>query len=169
MAQADRILGIDTSLRSTGWGVIESAGSRVKALAFGRIRNPASRPHSACLVELARAVREAIAAWQPVEVAMEGVFFAKNLHTTLILGQARGAVITVCGEAGLPVYEYAPRRVKQAVVGVGGAQKQQVVAMVRARLGLEADPMEDEADALAIALCHAQNRTSVEALRAKTI
>jgi crossover junction endodeoxyribonuclease RuvC len=91
---------------------------------------------------------------RPDAVSIEGVFFSRNVRTTLRLGEARGAVLSACARAGVPVFEYPPRRVKQALVGTGGAQKEQVGLMVSAILGLPAPPQPDAADALAIAICH---------------
>jgi crossover junction endodeoxyribonuclease RuvC len=154
-----RILGIDASLRSTGLGIVEATGSRMQSLWQGRVRNPPARPLSACLVALQDAVGELIAAHHPQAAAIEGVFFSKNIHTTLILGHARGVLIGQCARLGVPVYEYEPRRVKQAVAGFGGAVKDQMQRMVMTLLNLPELPQEDEADALALAICHLHNRT----------
>jgi crossover junction endodeoxyribonuclease RuvC len=102
-------------------------------------------------------------------VAIEGAFFHKNAKTAMILGQARGVAIAACAARGLPIYEYAPRRVKQAVVGAGGASKDQVRQMVMAMLGLREEPQEDASDALAIAVCHLHNRTGHRALAPEPI
>jgi crossover junction endodeoxyribonuclease RuvC len=155
-----RVLGVDTSLRSTGIAVVEAAGSRMSAVAHGVIRAPAREPVSACLARLHAGILAAVAAHAPAEVAIEGVFFSKNIRTAVRLGEARGAVIAACASAGLPVYEYAPRSVKQSMVGFGGAHKGQVSSMVVRILGLREAPAEDAADALAVALCHLQSRTS---------
>jgi len=154
-----RILGIDASLRSTGLGVVEAEGSRMRAVWYGRIRNPQALPLSACLVAIQQAVATQIESYRPQAAAIEGVFFSKNVHTTLILGHARGVLIGQCAQMGLPVYEYEPRRVKQAVAGFGGAVKGQMQRMVMTLLGLAELPREDEADALALAICHLHNRT----------
>ncbi len=154
-----RILGIDASLRSTGLAIVEAQGSRMKAVWHGRVRNPQARPLSACLLALQEAVAAQIEAHRPQAAAIEGVFFSKNVHTTLILGHARGVLIAQCARLGLPVYEYEPRRVKQAVVGFGGAVKEQMQRMVMTLLALPELPQEDEADALALAICHLHNRT----------
>ena len=148
-----RILGIDTSLRCSGLGVIDVEGTKMKALDFGLIKNPASMRHSECLRRIHGGVAEFISNYEPDAIAIEGIFFCKNVRTALTLGQARGAVMTACGE--LPVYEYAPRRVKQAVTGSGRAHKQQVSHMVVSLLNLDSIPPEDAADALAIAMTHA--------------
>ena len=152
--ERQRVMGVDTSLRSTGVGIVEAEGGRVRAIAHGTIPFPASARHSACLAGLYRAIQEWLAQTTPDAAALEGVFFSRNLRTTLILGEARGVVMAACAEAGIPVFEYAPRLVKQAVGGVGGADKRQVRRMVMAMLGLREEPREDAGDALAIALCH---------------
>ena len=164
-----RVLGVDTSLRSTGVGVVEVAGSRLTAIQYGTLSNPASRPLSACLLAIEDGVAELIATHHPDAAAVEGVFFAKYVRATLLLGHARGAVIAQCARLGLPVFEYEPRRVKQAVVGQGGAAKGQVQRMVQSILNLPEPPPEDAADALAIAICHIQNRTRIAALGAAPI
>jgi len=155
-----KILGIDTSLRSTGVGVLSSNGLRHQALTYGTIKAPASWPRSRCLVQLSEKIRDLIETDRPDVVAIEGIFFCKNVKTAFILGEARGAVITTCATAGLPVYEYAPRKVKQGVVGRGGASKRQVAGMMKTLLGLGEVPQNDAADALAIAYCHATHLRS---------
>lgn len=164
-----RILGVDTSLRSTGLGVVAATGNSFSSLWHGRIRNPATRTLSECLLFIADGIDKCIAEYQPEAVALEGVFFAKNLRTTLILGQARGTVIAQCARANLPVYEYEPRRVKQAVVGYGNASKEQLQRMVTSILSLPEVPQEDAADALALAICHHHNRTRMHLLNIKPI
>jgi len=159
-----RILGVDTSLRSTGVGVVAAEGNSLAAVWHGRIRNPPDRPLSDCLLSLAEGLAGIIAEHHPEAVALEGVFYAKNLRTTLILGQARGAVIAQCARSGVPVFEYEPRRVKQAVVGYGNAGKEQMQRMVMSLLGLREIPQEDAADALALAICHHHNRTRLKLL-----
>lgn len=164
-----RILGIDTSLRSTGVGVIEVNGQQMRALAYGRIQNKAALPHSECLAAIQRELEKLITEFSPDEAALEGAFFAKNAKTAMILGQARGVVLAVCAQHTLSIYEYSPRSVKLAVVGVGSAHKGQVGAMVTRLLGLGEPPQEDAADALAIAICHAHQRHAPEALRSKPV
>lgn len=153
-----RVLGIDTALRTTGIAVVERNGNAWQAIEFGLIRNPQSMPHSTCLLRLFEGIRDIVARTKPDEVAIEGIFFAKNVKTAVILGEARGAVIAACGSVGLSVYEHAPRTVKQALVGFGGAHKGQVGRMVMALLNLKEDPPPDAADALGIAICHLQHR-----------
>ena len=158
-------MGIDTSLRCTGYGVVETAGTRMKAVAFGVIKNPASRSLTGCLRSLDQGLREVIEKTRPEAVAIEGIFFCKNARTALILGQARGVALLTCTAAGLPIFEHEPRRVKQAVVGNGAADKQQVALMVTRLLGLTVTPEQDDAtDALALAICHLQARTGYAAL-----
>ena len=150
-----RILGVDTSLRSTGLGLIQVRGSRMEVVEQAVVKNPAAWSLSRCLVHLHTAISEILERGQPGIVAIEGVFFCKNVRTAVILGEARGVVIAACAAAGVSVYEYSPRRVKQAVVGFGGAGKDQVIRMVTSLLGLREAPSDDAADALAIAICHA--------------
>lgn len=149
------ILGIDPSLRSTGWGVIHVENSSFRSLGFGVVDNPAKLSTPACLLRIRDALRSAISTYHPTVVAIEGLIYAQNVKTALVLGQARGAAVLAAAEAGLEVFEYAPRRVKQSVVGVGKAGKNQVGFMVRALLNLTETPESDAADALAIAISHA--------------
>lgn len=151
------VLGIDTSLRSSGYGVVRQEGSHLQALAWGRIVNAPSVPFSACLLRIADEVDQLIAQHNPTVMAIEGIFYAKNVRTMMILCHARGVVIERATRAGIPVYEYEPRKVKSAVTGVGGAQKMQVQKMIQRLLALPELPQNDAADALAIALTHLHN------------
>jgi crossover junction endodeoxyribonuclease RuvC len=164
-----RILGVDTSLRSSGVAVIEVSGQKMQALAYGRIHNKATLSHSGCLAAIHKEIDKLIAEFNPDDVAIEGAFFAKNAKTAMILGQARGVVLAACSLRNLPVYEYSPRSIKQAVVGVGAASKEQVAKMVVRLLGLSELPQEDAADALAAAICHTHQRGLPEALRSKPV
>lgn len=164
-----RVLGIDTSLRSTGVGVVDSQSGKMRAVEYGRIHNSDSIPLSECLRRIDAGIREIIERTRPELAAIEDIFFAKNARTAMILGEARGVVIAACASAGLPVYEYAPRRVKQSVTGVGSADKVQVRKMVMAVLGLTETPQEDAGDALAIALCHLNSRNVIAELAPKPI
>lgn len=148
------VLGIDTSLRSTGVGVIAFQGTRGAVMAAERIRNPRQRSLSECLAFLQTEMERIITATRPASAALEGVFVRRNTRSALILGHARGVAIACCARAGIPTYEYEPRRVKQAVVGFGGAGKSQVQKMILTLLGLPETPQEDIADALAVAFCH---------------
>lgn len=164
-----RVMGIDTSLRSTGVGVLDAAGSRMVAVWYGTVKNPAGRPLSACLLHLQDEVAALIRAHEPQAVAIEGIFYAKNVKTMLLLSHARGAIIAQCARMGLPVYEYEPRRVKMAVAGYGGAEKAQIQKMVKTLLGLHEEPQNDAADALALAITHLHNRTALAALSSEPI
>ncbi len=164
MASAYKVLGVDTSLRSSGVGVVQAQGNVLRAIEYSCIRNPASRPHSGCLRTLHAELNALIERTQPDAVAIEGVFYCKNVRTAVTLGQARGAVIAACALAGLPIFEYSPRKVKQALSGSGAGSKQQVSRMVQQILSLNETPQEDAGDALAIAICHLHHRTSVAAL-----
>ena len=152
------ILGIDPSLRGTGWAVIQVEGSSPNALAFGVIQNSRGLRPSLCLVAIRKKLAEMIHLYAPTVAAVEGLFYANNIRTALTMGQARGAALLAAAEAGLEIFEYAPRLVKQSVVGVGAASKPQVGFMVRALFSLTKTPEPDAADALAIALTHANTR-----------
>ncbi len=156
-----RILGIDPGSVKTGFGVIEISGQRATYVASGIIRVPAG-PFPERLGIIYHGISEVISQHQPDQSAVEEVFFASNPQTALKLGQARGAAITAAVNAGLPVAEYAARRVKQTLVGTGAATKQQIQFMVTSLLRLSSQPSEDAADALAIALCHFHHRRGLD-------
>jgi crossover junction endodeoxyribonuclease RuvC len=162
-------MGVDTSLRSTGVGILDAAGSSMTPVYFGVIKNPAGRLLSDCLLNLQDGIAKLIAAHEPSAVAIEGVFYSKNPKTMMILAHARGVVIAQCARMGIPVYEYEPRRVKMAVAGFGGADKPQMQRMVRTLLHLDAEPQNDAADALALAITHLHNRTALAALSSSPI
>lgn len=164
-----RILGVDTSLRSTGLGVVQAEGSRLTAVEFGPVRNPQRLALSECLVRIDRAVTEILERTGAQAAAIEGAFFCENARTAMVLGQARGVAIRACAARGIPVYEYAPRRVKQAIVGYGAATKEQMQKMVARLLALDEEPQEDAADALALAICHLHSRTAVAGLEPEAI
>jgi len=150
------ILGVDPSLRGTGYGVIKLAKPFPETLAHGTISCPATWPHSRCLAKISQTLREVLREYQPTVCAIEGLFFAQNLKTAIIMGEARGAAMAAIAEAGLDIYEIAPRKVKLAIVGYGAAQKLAVAKMVQRLLNLPTPPAPDAADALALALAHAQ-------------
>ena len=164
-----RVLGIDTSLRSTGIGILDAAGSRMTPVYYGIIKNPPGRPLSACLLFLQDEIEKLIREHEPQAVAIEGIFYAKNVKTMMILSHARGAIIAQCARMGLPVYEYEPRRVKMAVAGFGGAEKAQIQKMVKTLLALPEEPQNDAADALALAVTHLHNRTAISTLSSEPI
>jgi crossover junction endodeoxyribonuclease RuvC len=150
------LLGVDTALRCTGYGLIEVEGKQFRAIDCGVIRNKPKLRHSECLRRVAGGIREIVAKFSPGVSAIEGGFFAKNAKTSMVLGMARGVVVGELATAGIDVYEYAPRRVKQAVAGYGNASKDDVAITVARMLGLDvADIPDDATDALAVALCHA--------------
>jgi len=148
------VLGIDTSLRSTGLGVLAGTPQRQQALHYEVVKNPQKWPHSRCVQHLHERLSALIERYQPDVAAIEGIFYCKNVKVAIALGEARGAALCACASAGLSVYEYAPRLVKKGVVGSGKASKEQVAHMVKAILGLDHEPPPDAADALAIAMCH---------------
>lgn len=156
------ILGVDPSLRSTGFGVIEAAGSQLTAICHGHIKNPPGLLPSRCLVRIGDDLARLIHEHKPNVMAVEGLVYVQNTKIALTLGQVRGAAIAVAAQHGLDIYEYAPRKVKQAVTGLGGAGKTQVGQMVKALLGLKEIPQPDAADALALAICHAHSCRGVQ-------
>jgi len=150
------ILGIDPSLRGTGYGVIRLGKPHPQTLAHGTIVCPAGWEQSRCLVKIAQTLRDVVKQQRPTVCVVEGLFYAQNLQTALVMGEARGAALAAAAEAGLEIYEIAPRKVKQAIVGYGAAQKTAVAKMVQRLLNLADPPAPDAADALALALTHAQ-------------
>lgn len=165
----ERILGIDPSLRGTGWGVIQDHRPQPVALGYGTLTCPAAWPRSRCLVRIAAGLREAIAAHRPTACAIEGLFYAQNLQTALIMGEARGVCLLAAAEAGLEIRETAPRKVKLAIVGFGGAGKGAVARMVQRMLGLETEPDPDAADALALALVQARENSRYSLTRQRPL
>ncbi len=151
-----RILGMDTALRKTGWGIIDVNGKRVTAVDCGVVLNPPTASVTDCLRHLNNAIKGLIERYSPDACAIEGGFYCKNARTAIILGTARGAVLGVLAEAHLDTFEYAPRQAKQSVTGRGNASKEQVAAMVANILKIKTDNLADDStDALALALCHA--------------
>lgn len=149
-------LGFDPGTARLGYGVIASDPDP-RAIDYGIIATDAKLPMAQRLVEIHEAVTELIQVFRPDAVAVERLFFAQNVTTAMTVGQARGVVLLAAAQRGLPVAEYAPSEVKQAVVGYGKADKRQIQEMVRIMLGLETIPRPDDAaDALAIAICHVQ-------------
>jgi len=148
-----RVLGLDPGTRRFGWGVIAREGTRVKHVAHGVI-SLGDGPLADRLVRLRLELLAVVDAHGPAAAGVEGMFFHRDAQAAAKLGHARGVALLVCGERSLPVFEYAPARVKRTVAAYGRAEKAQVGAMVRALLGLAAVPAADAADALAIALTH---------------
>lgn len=169
MALERIIIGFDTSLRSTGIGVVQVVGSARKALHYAPVRIPQTRPMSQALQLLDAEVTRILDTFHPTEAALETVFYAKNARTAMILCHARGVVVMNCAKRGIPVYEYSPSEIKRAVTGTGSAEKPQVQAMVSRILALPPPIQNDAADALAIALTHIHRTTGVIALQPPSI
>ena len=155
-----RLLGIDPGLRFTGWGIIESEGSRLRHIADGVIATDGAAPVPSRLKALHEGLLELIGRLRPDEAAVEETYVNRNGSATLKLGYARGVALLAPALAGIPVAEYAAKTVKMAVVGTGGADKQQVEVMVRRLLPGAGLRRADAADALAVAICHAHHRSS---------
>jgi crossover junction endodeoxyribonuclease RuvC len=153
-----RILGVDPGLRNTGWGLIEAAGFRLSFLGCGSIRTDAQTSLAERLAAIHCALADLIEANGPREAAVEETFVNRDPQSTLKLGQARGAAIAALALKGLPVSEYAANVVKKTVAGVGHAEKSQVAMMVKMLLPASNAASPDAADALAVAICHAQHR-----------
>jgi crossover junction endodeoxyribonuclease RuvC len=154
------ILGLDPGLRTTGWGIIESHGNRLKHVAHGIVTSDAKTDLAMRLLALHDGLIQVLEDWQPAGAAVEQTFVNKNPDSTLKLGQARGVVLLVPALRGVPVAEYSANHVKKAVVGVGHAAKEQVHAMVSRLLPTAKNMSPDAADALAIAICHAHHLQS---------
>ena len=153
-----RILGIDPGLAIVGWGVIEAVGPRFYPVACGDINTPAHTLIEDRLAQIYMEMKRLFEKYKPDEMAIEELFFNTNQTTAIAVAEARGVILLAARMHGLPIGEYTPLQVKQAVVGYGKAEKRQVIAMVTALLKLPAPPKPDDtADALAIALCHGQN------------
>lgn len=157
---AIRILGLDPGLRRTGWGVIESDGVRLSYIDSGVITSDADEPLAYRLRALFEGVTGLIASFRPLEAAVEETFVNENPRSTLKLGQARGVILLAPATRGLKVAEYSANLIKKSVVGTGHAEKQQILAMIGFLLPKAKCQSADEADALAIAICHANHRTS---------
>jgi crossover junction endodeoxyribonuclease RuvC len=149
------ILGIDPGTAITGYGLLEAQGNKLKAVDYACVRTPANMPLEHRLLAIHGAVEDLIKQYKPTHLAVEELFFNKNVRTALSVGHARGVIILAGVSAGLEVFEYTPLQVKQSVVGYGRADKAQVQFMVKTILNLPEIPKPDDvADALAIAICH---------------
>jgi crossover junction endodeoxyribonuclease RuvC len=153
-----RILGIDPGLATIGYGIVDEDAGALRLVSYGIVTTPAGMPLPSRLQAIFADVQTLIASYHPDAVAVEELFFRRNVTTALTVGHARGAVLVAamsCLDAGR-LYEYTPMQVKQAVCGYGGADKRQVQHMVRALLAMDREPHPDDAaDALAVAICHA--------------
>ncbi len=171
MASPIRILGLDPGLRKTGWGVVVSEGSKLSFIACGCVESDGTLSLGERLRQLHEGLGRVIATWTPDEVAVEETFVNRDPQSALKLGQARGIALVVPALAGLAVAEYAANLVKKTVVGVGHADKKQVQMMIRVLLPKAETKSADAADALAVAICHAQHRgmrTLVAQMRASS-
>ena len=157
-----RILGIDPGSRKTGYGLIENTGNRTRHLASGCIRLNAKHPLSDRLSMLSKELEQLIEEFRPDCGVVEKIFFAKNAQSALTLGHARGVILLKFSERNLPIHEYQTLKIKQTVVGVGRADKDQVQHMVKILLNLQNKLQEDEADALAVAITHAHLGLSIK-------
>lgn len=167
--RAIRIIGIDPGLRRTGWGVVESDGVRLVYVASGHITSDAADDLAYRLRVIFEGLSSVLAAFQPAEAAVEETFVNENARATLKLGQARGMALLAPAMKGLRVAEYPPNLIKKTVVGAGHAEKKQVQAMIGFLLPKAKFESADEADALAIAICHANHRTSPQARAARQL
>src|SRR5271154_277881 len=150
------VLGIDPGLANTGYGVVQSTAGRLVALDGGVIETAAGLPVERRLADIYEAIEALLTEHEPDGMALEELYFGQNVKTAFAVGQARGVVMLAAGQRGVPCESYTPQKVKGAVCGNGRADKEQVARMVQALLGLDAPPTPDHAaDALAVAICHA--------------
>ena len=157
-----RILGIDPGYGITGFGIIEASRNRFSYVQCGAITTPAGMDFSARLEMIYEDMRKLLEMARPDAVAIEELFFGQNVTTGIGVAQSRGVILLAIRQAGIPVFQYKPMQVKQAVVGYGNATKHQVQDMTKRLLNLQAMPKPDDAaDAIAIALCHARSSTSL--------
>jgi crossover junction endodeoxyribonuclease RuvC len=152
------ILGVDPGTAITGYGVLKSDGDNLEMIDYGAITTPADWPMARRLQHIHAQLTALIAKHQPTDAVVEKLFFSKNVRTALSVGQARGVALLAAAQAGLTIHEYTPLQIKQAVVGYGRAEKQQIQQMVKLLLRLDSIPQPDDAaDALAVAICHAHS------------
>lgn len=157
-------LAIDPGIARAGYAVVESGEGRLRAVAYGCVETPAGLDPGARLVQVHEETRSLIQKFNPGEVVVEQLFFNTNVTTAMSVGEARGVILLAAALAGVPMAEYSPLEVKQAVVGYGRADKRQVQQMVKAILSLDEIPKPDDAaDALALAICHVHSRTVMRA------
>ena len=153
-----RVLGIDPGLASTGWGIVDCAGGKLRYVGHGSITTVTGRPHAERLLSILESVSSLLDTYSPTESAVEILFFGKNVSSAIPVAEARGVIFAALAERGLPVYELRPNAIKQGVTGISRADKKQVQEMVRIILGLEKIPKPDHAsDALAAAICAANS------------
>jgi crossover junction endodeoxyribonuclease RuvC len=151
-------LGIDPGSRVTGYGIVEQAGGRIVRVDHGEIRIKKGEPFTRCLSRIFDELTEVIGRTKPDAVAIEDIFYGKNVKSLIKQGHVRGVALLAASRSGLPVHEYSPLEVKKAVVGYGRAEKQQVQVMIQAILCLKEILPEDASDALAVAICHTNTK-----------
>jgi crossover junction endodeoxyribonuclease RuvC len=151
-------LGIDPGSRVTGYGIVEQAGGRIVRVDHGEIRIKKGEPFTRCLSRIFDELTEVIGRTKPDAVAIEDIFYGKNVKSLIKQGHVRGVALLAASRSGLPVHEYSPLEVKKAVVGYGRAEKQQVQVMIQAILRLGEMLPEDASDALAVAICHTNTK-----------
>jgi len=155
--KATKILGIDPGTAILGWGLIEKQGSKIIPLKYGCVETTSDQPMPERLAKIYKVLSDIIERERPDHVAVEEIFYFKNEKTIITVAQARGVAVVCAENHGLPVYEYTPLQVKQALTGYGRADKNQVQEMVKITCSLDHRPKPDDAaDALAVAICHAQ-------------
>ena len=156
------ILGIDPGVATIGFGVLQAERGKNTLLQYGVITTPAGIPLSQRLAQISKDMEQLIHQFKPDEMAVEELFFSKNITTGIAVAHGRGVILLAAEKLGVPVFEYTPMQVKQAVVGYGAAQKRQVMLMTQRLLGMKEVPKPDDAaDALAIAICHSRSATSL--------
>ena len=157
-----RVLGIDPGYAIVGWGVVEYISNRFAPIGYGAVITEKDTPFEQRLVEIYESVFDICKRYQPEALSIEKLYYQHNQTTVIGVAEARGVILLAAAQCGVPIYEYTPMQVKQAVVGYGGADKHQVMEMTRRILKMEkvARP-DDAADAIAIALCHARSSTSL--------
>lgn len=154
-----RILGIDPGTAIVGWGILEIEGGQMNPIAYGHIATSATLPFSERIAEIARDLREISKKYSPDEASVEKIFFFKNQKTVIAVSQARGAILLTLETLGIRLFEYTPLQVKQSLTGYGRAEKRQMQILIKNILKLSEIPKPDDvADALALALCHANSR-----------
>ena len=157
-----RILGIDPGVATIGFGLVEADRTGARLLQYGVITTPPGIPLSSRLCQISRDMVQLLDQFRPEEAAVEELFFSKNITTGIAVAHGRGVILLEVERAGVPVYEYTPMQVKQAVAGYGGADKRQVMLMTQRLLKMKNIPRPDDAaDALAIAICHGRSATSL--------
>jgi len=158
-----RVLGIDPGIAIVGFGFIDKSGHKLTPVQYGAIQTEAHTPHEERLLQVYESAGALMDRYKPDTVAIEKLFFNRNVTTAFAVGQARGVIILAAAQRGLPIAEYTPLQIKQAVVGYGKAEKRQVQEMVKMFLKLSAIPKPDDvADALAVAICHAHSAVLIQ-------